>query len=89
MFASPWRAPRAAATRNRRPKTNWTIVAGMRNQRLTSAIGHGVPPGQNMIAIITPPMTSDAIAWKSSSRRSVARSSSAASTSAAASPADS
>ncbi len=36
MFASPWRAPRAAATRNRRPKTNWTIVAGMRNQRLMS-----------------------------------------------------
>ena len=74
---SPRRGGRrvTAATRNRRPKTNWTIVAGMRNQRLTSIIGHGVPPGQNMIAIITPPMTSDASAWKRSSRRSAARSS--------------
>mgnify|MGYP006195693671 CR=1 FL=1 len=45
-----------------------TMVAGAMNQRLTSIIGHGVPPGQNMIAIITPPMASDASAWNSSSK---------------------
>src|SRR5919106_4166287 len=83
MFASPCRAPRTAAARNRRPKTNWTMVAGMRNQRLTSIIGHGGPPGQNITAIIAAPTASDARALKSSSRRSAARSSSAASTSVA------
>ena len=62
MVASPWRAARRAATRKRRPNTNWTMVAGISSQRLTSTIGHGVPPGQNITAIIARPMAVEAIA---------------------------
>ena len=84
MFASPWRAPLTAATRNRRPKTNCTTVAGTRNQRFTSIIGHGVPPGQNMMAIIARPMPSEANAWKRRVRRSAAWAASTASVSSSA-----
>ncbi len=84
MFASPCRAPFSAATRKRRPKTNCTMVAGTRNQRLMSAIGHGAPPGQNMTAIITAPMASDASAWRSSVPASARRSRSTADSASAA-----
>ena len=52
MARGPQRRGRGTGVR-RRTGRSWR---GSRNQRLMSIIGHGAPPGQNMTAIIVPPI---------------------------------